>query len=146
MHIVNHIWSFSLPYDIWPWVADSGAVRLRGLLFMVWWGGGGGSNNLCSRSNWFFFVIILPGYQDAIYEICNCMIVLSSVVIKLLELIEAQYDDNALFCDDCMYIYIYIYIYIYAEAVEYWCCHALQVATSQICVYHNWYFINLYFT
>ena len=41
---------------------DSGAVRPRGLLFDE------GSNNLCSRSNWYSFVV-LPGYQDAIYEI-----------------------------------------------------------------------------
>ena len=53
-YIVNHIWSFNLPHDIWPWVAlkgqlkviglciidhaflDSGALRPRGLLSLFW--------------------------------------------------------------------------------------------------------------
>ena len=27
-HIVNHIWSFSLPHDIWPWVVLKGQIKV----------------------------------------------------------------------------------------------------------------------
>ena len=39
---------------------------------------------------------------DASAKLFHRSKILSSVVNKLLELIEAQYDDNALFCDDCI--------------------------------------------
>ena len=32
-HIVNHIWSFSLPHDIWPWVALTDHIKVIGCSF-----------------------------------------------------------------------------------------------------------------